>query len=614
MSTNAALARVLSDMASLIELLGEDSFRASAHARAARAIEDLRGDIRAIAAGPTGKADLQKIEGIGPKMADKIIEFCATGGITEHAELAARVPPGLIDLLQLQGVGPKTVRVFWTQAGVTGVADLQRIIADGSILTLPRMGAKSVEKIKQALSMLAESGKRLRLGQAVFAADAVIAYLKKHAKVEQIEAAGSLRRGKESVGDIDILVATTDPSAAVRTFVTMPGVKNVLAEGETRASVRMALVSADDTPTDDESPGAPAAKPGGAPSGKSVQVDLRVVPEAHFGAALLYFTGSKEFNVKLRQRALDRGQTLNEYGLYQETTDKRAPHHSGQRPIAAKTEHDILKALGLPDIPPEMREDRGELDLKHTPVLVTLADIRAELHAHTTASDGVMSIAELATEAKRRGFHTIAVTDHSQSSAIANGLKPDRLRRHIKAIHAARSEVPGIHILAGSEVDILADGRLDYDDELLAELDIVVASPHAALKQEPAVATERLIKAISHPLVHILGHPTGRLILRRPGLEPDMGALIAAAKSHHVALEINAHWMRLDLRDQHVRMAVESGCLIAINCDVHQPRDYDNLRFGVSTARRGWLTPDLCVNTWTQGAITKWLKRKRPDR
>lgn len=610
MSTNAALARVLGDMASLIELLGEDSFRASAHARAARAIDDFRGDIRAIAAGPGGKADLQKIEGIGAKMADKIIEYCDTGTIAEHAELASRVPPGLMDLLQLQGVGPKTVRVFWTQAGVTGVADLQRIIADGSILKLPRMGEKSVEKIKQALSMLAESGKRLRLGQAVFVADAVIAYMKKHAKVEQIEAAGSLRRGKESVGDIDILVATADAAGTVKAFVTMPGVKTILAEGETRASVRVALSEVEEGSEDEGAQ--PQAKPGGAPSGKSVQVDLRVVPAAHFGAALLYFTGSKEFNVKLRQRALDRGQTLNEYGLYKETADKSAPHHSGQKPLASKTEHDILHALGLPDIPPEMREDRGELDLKSVPALITLADIKAELHAHTTASDGVMSIVELATEAKRRGFHTIAVTDHSQSSAIANGLKPDRLRQHIKAIHAARKEVSGIHILAGSEVDILADGRLDYDDDLLAELDIVVASPHAALKQEPVVATERLIKAISHPLVHILGHPTGRLILRRPGLEPDMGALIAAAKAHNVALEINAHWMRLDLRDLHVRMAVDAGCLIAINCDVHQPADYDNLRFGVTTARRGWLTPDLCVSTWTQAALTKWLKRKRP--
>lgn len=606
MSINAGLARTLSEIASMIELLGEDSFRASANARAARAIEDFPTDMASIGAGPTGKADLQKIEGIGSKIADKVLEFIATGAIKEHEELKGSVPPGLMELLQVQGLGPKTVRVFWTQAGVTSVADLHRIINDGSILKLPRMGEKSVEKLKASLAMLAESGKRLRLGPAAITADVVVGYLKKHAKVTQIEAAGSLRRGKDTIGDIDILVATSDPQSVTAAFTSMPGVVSVLASGATKSSVRMTIPSDEDW-DEPETGAAASVKP--ARSGPSVQVDLRVVPAEYWGAALMYFTGSKEFNVKMRQRALDRGMTLNEYGLYPEDDGEKPPQLRGVKAVASKTEHDIFKALEMPDVPPEMREDRGEMSLKTAPNLITLSDIKAELHAHTTASDGKMSIVELAEEAKRRGFHTIAVTDHSQSSSIAGGLKPDRLKRHVEAIHAARAKVAGIMILAGSEVDILADGELDYDDDTLALLDVVVASPHTALKQDSKASTARLLKAIAHPRVNILGHPTGRLVLRRAGLEPDMAAIYTAAKQHNVALEINAHWMRLDLRDVHVRGAMDAGCLIAINCDVHYPADYGNLRFGVTTARRGWVTAERCVNTWSAGALHKWLKR-----
>ncbi len=608
MSINAALARTLSEIASMIELLGEDSFRASANARAARAIEDFPTDLASIGAGPTGKADLQKIEGIGSKIADKVLEFIATGAIKEHEELKASVPPGLMELLQVQGLGPKTVRVFWTQAGVTSVADLHRIISDGSILKLPRMGEKSVEKLKGSLAMLAESGKRLRLGPAAITADAVIAYLKKHAKLTQIEAAGSLRRGKDTIGDIDILAATSDPEGVTAAFTEMPGVVSILASGATKSSVRMTIPTDDDL--DEPETGAAAAvgvKP--AKGGPSVQVDLRVVPAEHWGAALMYFTGSKEFNVKMRQRALDRGMTLNEYGLYPEDKGEKPPQSRGIKAVASASEHDIFKAMGMPDVPPEMREDRGKMALKTLPKLIELSDIKADLHSHTTASDGKMSIVELAEEAKRRGFHTIAVTDHSQSSAIAGGLKPDRLKKHVEAIHAARAKMPGITILAGSEVDILADGELDYDDDILALLDVVVASPHTALKQDSRAATARLLKAIAHPRVNILGHPTGRLVLRRAGLEPDMAQVYAAAKRHNVALEINAHWMRLDLRDVHVRGAMDAGCLIAINCDVHYPADYDNLRFGVTTARRGWVTAERCVNTWSAGALREWLKK-----
>jgi DNA polymerase (family 10) len=353
----------------------------------------------------------------------------------------------------------------------------------------------------------------------------------------------------------------------------------------------------------------------------TIQVDLRVLDDSCWGAALMYFTGSKEHNVKLRERALKMGLTLNEYGLFPEDGEAEPPQKRGVKPVAGKTEEEVYHKLGLEFVPPEMREDRGELDVHArgakggkgagSVALIDIADIKAELHAHTTASDGRLSILELAIEAKRRGFHTIAVTDHSKSSVIANGLQPDRLRKHIKAIHAAREEIKGITILAGSEVDILADGSLDYDDDLLAELDVVVASPHTALSQDSATATKRLLKAIRHPMVHILGHPTGRLINKRAGLSPDMRELIAAAKEHNVALEINAHWMRLDLRDTHVRAAVEGGALIAIDCDVHEIEDYDNLRYGVMTGRRGWLSADACINTWPAAKLHKWLKAKR---
>jgi DNA polymerase (family 10) len=609
MSSNAELTSALERMAKLMELLGEDSFRVAAHARAARAVEGSAQDLVALGKREGARAELTKLEGIGPKMADKIVQFATEGKLAELDELSARVPPGLLSLLHLQGIGPKTVRLWWTEAGVTDLASLQKIIDDGSILKLPRMGAKAVEKLKGAIAVAQEMGgaggaaPRLALGRAWAVAQRVIEHLRVLPGVQKIEAAGSLRRGRDTVGDLDILVAAADAGPVAAAFREMPGVVQVLLAGDGRSSVRMTVGAGSRW---DEGEGS------GAAAEATVQVDLRVLPLERFGAALAYFTGSKEHNVRLRQRALDMGLTLSDWGLFVHEKDaKEPPHVRGLKPIAAATEEEVHRALGLAYMPPEIREDRGETELKETPRLVEVADIRAELHAHTTASDGVLSIVELAREAQRRGFHTIAVTDHSQSSALAGGLKPAALRAHIAAIREARALVPGIAILAGSEVDILADGRLDYDDELLAELDVVVASPHAALTQDSARATERLIAAVRHPLVHILGHPTGRLVLKRRGLEPDMGAVIEAARAHNVALEINSHWMRLDLRDVHVRAAIDAGCVVAIDCDVHHPSDFDNLRFGVMTARRGWTTPARCINTWSASELHGWLRKKR---
>lgn len=599
--TNEQVAARLEEIGRLLDLLGEDSFKVSAHARAARAVEGLARSVAEIA---RDKKALLAIEGVGPKIADKIMELCEKGSITEHEDLKAKVPAGLLDVMQVPGLGPKTVRAMWQTLGITGMAGLQKSIDDGTLLTLPRMGEKAVEKIKASMAIAAQGNERVHLGRAWPIAHALAAHLAVVPGVQRAEPAGSLRRGRETVGDIDIVVAMKkghegEAGKVMEAFRTGPGVVETVASGETKTSVRVIVGD----------------------KGRSMQADVRVVPGASFGSAMQYFTGSKEHNVRLRALAQSKGLTLNEWGLFQDA-EWRAYHEStqskakGHKPLpmpraaAGTTEESIYHALGVALPPAEAREDRGEFDVNEPLSLVDVSDIRAELHAHTTASDGTMSIEQLVRAAHARGFHTIAVTDHSQSSTIARGLKPDRMREHIKAVRAVRETLGkelGIHVLIGSEVDILADGTLDYKDELLEQLDIVVASPHASLSQEPGVATKRLLRAIAHPKVNILGHPTGRLILQRKGLEPAMDEVLAAALEHDVALEINAHWLRLDLRDTHVRMAVEKGCLIAINCDVHHPDDFDNLRFGVMTARRGWVTRERCVNAWSEVKLGKWL-------
>ncbi len=645
MSFNSILAERFETLSKLMELQDEDKFKVLAHAKASRIIADSTANLEALAKGPEARAALTALDGIGPKIAEKIIDFAATGTIADLATRLTQVPAGLIKLMEIPGLGPKTVRVLWQERGVIDLASLKKIIDDGSILTVPRMGAKVVENLKLSIAFQQSSGGRLPLGLALPIAQRLVETMRRVPGVEQAAFAGSLRRGKETIGDIDILVATSKPAAAFEAFVKQPGVLQVLVLGETKASVRYAVDSDlgrwAGTFESDQGPSA-MAKPADAASGPSVQADLRVVPASSWGAALAYFTGSKEHNVTLRERALAHGLTLNEYGLYPNDDDKTPPHQRGLKPIAGETEASIYAALGLDYVEPEMREvgfplapltpvqtvtqssaPRTKRASKTEPAstakpvrshdasaLINLVDIRAELHAHTIASDGLLSIEDLARAAKSRGFHTIAITDHSKSQPIANGLSPERLLAHIEAVHKAREKIKGIHILAGSEVDILTDGTLDYDDALLRKLDVVVASPHNALSQEPAAATKRLLRAIKHPLVHIIGHPTGRLLNRRPGLDPDISALIAAAIEHRTALEINAHWLRLDLRDTHVRAAAQAGCLIAIDCDVHDPADFDNLQFGVITARRGGLRAKQCVNAWEPATLHDWLRSK----
>lgn len=585
MIANQAVAQIFEQMAAGLEILDANRFRVLAYARAGRAVEDMTEDVRTLVEEdpPNAMRRLAEIDGIGKGMAEKIVEYVETGEVREHRDLMTKVPPTLFDLLSIPGLGPKAVKTLWETLGIKSLEDLKNA-DDAKLAAVPRMGAKTVENIRKAISFSEKSQERVPLGLALPIAESLRDTLAKVPGVRRVDYAGSLRRGKETIGDLDFLVACDDAEAVREHFTTMHQVRQVLARGETKCSVRIEA--------------GPVA----------MQADLRLVPLEAYGAALMYFTGSKEHNVRLRELAIKKGQRLNEYGLFPGTEER--PQDRGVAPIAAAEEVDIYRALGLHYIEPEMREDRGELERAPEP-LITLEDIRAELHAHTTASDGRLSIYELAGEAKRRGFHTLAVTDHSRSQVIANGLTPERLLLHIEAIRAANAEIDGITVLAGAEVDILPDGALDYDDELLAMLDVVVASPHAALRQEPGPATARLLRAIRHPLVHIIGHPTGRMVNRRQGLEPDLGALVAAAVEHDTALELNANWVRLDLRDTHLRAALDAGCKIAIDTDAHDVHHFDHLRYGILTARRAGLKPASCINTWTATALHAWLRKKR---
>lgn len=587
MSLNAQLAAKFDLMSDVLQLIDANRFKVAAYQRASRALGDLSADVAGIAEDGGVKA-LTAIDGIGKGLAEKIVEFIETEKIAEIDAALSEVPAGVIAMLDIPGLGPKKVKLLWDDGGIESIAALKTALEGDALAELPGMGKKTLDNLRKSIAFAESSGGRVRIADAMRVAERVVEAMRGAPGVTATDYAGSLRRGKETIGDVDILVACDSPddeAAAIgEHFRGLDCVAEVLAAGATKSSVR----------TED-----------------GLQIDLRVIDTERYGAALLYFTGSKEHNVKLRERAIKQKLTLNEYGLWKQGDDTT---DAAGKPVAAKTEADIYKKLTLVWIAPPLREDRGEIDLAADdalPKLIELADIQAELHAHTTASDGHWSILELAEAVRERGMHTIAVTDHSRSSAIANGLDNDRLVKHIAAIHEANERVEGITILAGSEVDILADGTLDYPDELLAQLDIVVASPHAALGQDPKKATARLLAAIQNPHVHILGHPTGRIINRREGLSPDMPALFAAAAEHDVAMEINANHYRLDLRDTHARTAIEAGCKLAIDTDAHGPGDLDELRYGILTAQRAGATKADVINCMTAAKLHKWLHSKR---
>ncbi len=590
---NAELAAIFDDMAALTELLGGNRFKVIAFQKASRVVGELTSDV-----GDMSRAELTKLEGIGTGAADRILEFVETGKVEDFEKMVKQVPAGVLDVMNIPGVGPKSAALFWQELDIESIDGLKKKLDSGEVAELKGFGQKKVENIQKNLAFAESAGQRTRIGTAYRLALQFVDMLDGLKEVKNVQYAGSLRRGKETIGDIDILAVPRkqeDTAAIFDAFVSHDAVTDVIVKGDTKASVRT------------------GKQDGG------MQVDLRVVPEQSFGAALMYFTGSKEHNVKLRERALAMGYSLNEYALWPKDAADVKPGDGQLRAldnaVAGKTEEEVYKKLNVAWIPPELREDRGEIKLAADdalPALLELDDIRAELHTHTTASDGTWSIEENARAAAARGFHTVAITDHSKGQVQANGLTADRLEKHIEAVRAVAKKLKDtITVLAGSEVDILTDGKLDYPDDLLAELDIVVASPHASLSQDPKKATARLLKAIDNPYVTILGHPTGRLVLRREGLSPDIPALCKAAAERGIALEINANHYRLDLRDTHARVALDHGCQLAINTDAHGPADLDMLRFGVLTARRAGATKQDVVNTMSKTALSKWIKSTR---
>ena len=591
MSLNHDLEKLFKTAAAVMEIKGEAVFKAIAFTKVARLLGDSTIDLRtAVEDGSIGD-----MEGVG-KSSRKIIEdFVRTGRSPDIDELITSIPTGLIPLMEVPGLGPKTIKLVWKERGVTSVGELVAAIDSGKLAGLPGIGEKKIQTIKDGIALLNAGRGRIGLVDAMPIAQQLAEDVRKLPGVAHAEVAGSLRRWRETIGDVDLIAAVkpkADAEAVVHAFVTLPMVEKILVEGPTKGSVLVA---------------------------EGLQVDLRIVPELHFGAALQYFTGSKDHNKKIRGLALDRGMTLNEWGLYEladhEKAEKKTGHPPELKPVASRTEADVYKALGLPYFEPELREDRGEIELAQTgelPELIAVADIRGDLHTHTTASDGEATIEEMAEAAKAAGYAYLAITDHSKSSVLANGLNAERLLKHVKAIRKVGEKIKGLTLLAGSEVDILVDGRLDYEEAVLRELDIVVASPHVSLKQDTAKATDRILRAIDTPCVNIIGHPTGRLINLRSGLPLDIGKVIARAAAANVALEINSGWPRLDLNDVNAKAAIAGGVKLSIDTDAHSA-DYLAKKpvLGVSVARRAGATASSVINTYTLVALKKFIALKR---
>ncbi|MFQ5591363.1 MAG: DNA polymerase/3'-5' exonuclease PolX [Phycisphaerae bacterium] len=574
---NTALAAVFARIADLLEIDGADRFRINSYRRASRTLLDTAEDVATLAA----EGALTTLPGIGKGTADRIQQYLDTGRIAVLDELEAKLPKGLPQLLAIPGMGPKKVALVYDRLDVKSINDLKRAIESGKLAELPGLGPASVEKIAEGIAFLERSAGRTPLGVAEPLATQFAQKLAAVRGVKRVEVAGSLRRGAETIGDIDILCDAANREEVVKQFTEFDGVQRILAKGATKGSITVALEG-----------------------GRELQIDLRVVPRESFGAALQYFTGSKEHNVRLREIAVRRKLRLNEYGLFDADTM-----------VAGRREADVYDKLGLPLIPPELREDRGEFESgAFGKELLKSDDIRGDLHMHTVASDGTCTIEELAEGAKARGYDYIGICDHSRSATIANGLSIQRMEKHIRSIRAANKAIPGITVLVGCEVDILPNGALDYPGELLAQCDVVVASIHSAMgrggsgKLSP---TERTIAACENPYVTIIGHPTGRLIHKREPMDIDMTAVIEAAKRTRTILEVNAHWQRLDLKDLHVRQAVSAGVAIAVNTDAHRVEGLDQIRYGVLTARRGGATKKDVVNSMGIGALRRRLAAKR---
>jgi len=573
---NADIARIFEEIAELLELEDANPFRVRAYRNAARVVGEQRFDI----AGRLSQGEaLPKLPGIGEDLSAKIVEIAATGTCALRERLTKRAPAGITELLHLPGLGPKRVRALNRELDVHSLAQLVRAAKDGRLRVLAGFGAKTEKRLLDAALAQLGTTKRFKLAVAGEYAGSLVAHLEKTRDVQSVAVAGSFRRMKETVGDLDILVTVESQDAAqavMQRFVAYGEVKKVLAQGETRASAVLAC---------------------------GLQVDLRVVPRASAGAALHYFTGSKAHNIALRRIAQARGLKVNEYGVFK-----------GERRIAGETEASVYDVFGLPWIPPELREDQGEIEAARQgrlPALVALEDLRGDLHAHTRATDGRNSLEDMARAAQARGFAYLAITEHSRRVTVAHGLDPPALARQVAAIDALNATLKGMTLLKGIEVDILEDGALDLPDAALAPLDLVVGAVHSNFKLSRARQTARILAAMESPLLSILAHPSGRLIDAREPYDVDMLAIVRKAKAQGIALELNAHPERLDLSDVHCRMAKDEGVLVCVNSDAHSVADFDNLRYGIGQARRGWLEKNDVLNTRPLAALRKILVRRR---
>ena len=590
MSLNGELSELFRTFAALMDIKGENAFKAIAFSKVSRILKDSTIDIKQAVEGGT----LKDIEGVGPSSQRIIEDFVKTGRSKDFDEVAKGVPAGLIPMLQIPNLGPKTIALLWKERKITSIEELAKAIDAGKLDGLAGMGEKKIELIKQGLALRAEAGKRIGIVAAMAIAENLVARMRNLPGVAQVEAAGSLRRRKETVGDLDLVCAVKSESDAQKvsdSFVKFPEVARVLGHGIAKASIV---------------------------TSQSLQVDLRIVPKSHFGATLLHFTGSKEHNVHLRALAQSKKMTLNEWGLFKLAEYEKASKKPGEvpavKPVAAKTEQEVYAKLGLEWIDPELREDRGEIEAAAAgklPKLINLSQIRGDLHSHTTASDGQASIEQMAEAALSRGYEFLAITDHSKTQVIANGLTAERLMKHAAEIRRVSDRMKGITLLAGSEVDILADGHLDFEDAILKELDFVVASPHVALKQPPEKATDRLLRAIENRYVNVIGHPTGRLIFEREGLAFDTARIFKAAAQTGTALEINASWPRLDLNDIQARAALLAGVKLSIDTDAHSIAGLGAMQYGIYVARRAWAAASDVINCMTLNQIRAFVARKR---
>ena len=576
---NRQIAQILSETADLLEVSAADSFRIRSYRRAAEVVESSTVAVGQLAAEPK---KLLELPGIGKGMAANIVEMEQTGALGLHQEMLARYKPSMLELLRLPGMGPKTVALFWDAAQISSIDELETACREGRLDNLPRCGPKQVAKLLQGIADYRKHAGRFHLDDADLAAERLTEYLRSFPGIERVTPAGSLRRGRDTVGDLDFLVtgpacAEDRVAAVVEHVAGYPLIADVIGKGQNKVSFRLR---------------------------QGLQVDVRMLPEKSYGAALQYFTGSKLHNVTLRQRALKMGYTLNEYALARLDDGSALP---------SITEEEIYAALGMDWIPPELREDLGEIEAAaqhRLPVLIEQSDIRGDLHMHTNATDGKNTIREMAEAALERGYSYIAITDHSKNLAMTNGLDDARALEHIARIRAVDREMAGsIRIFPGIEVDILVDGALDLSDDVLAQMDVVVASVHSYFNQPAKQMTERILRAIENPFVRILGHPTGRLLLRREPYEFDLDAVLRRSAELGVAVEHNAYPDRLDLNDRNLRRAKELGCKIVVNTDAHHTSHLEKIRYGILQLRRAGLQAEDVLNTRSADDL---LRRLRP--